>query len=225
VSAIVVIGPAEALTALRQLFDAGLALESFTDAESVAAVEHILAHKPRIVVLESDFAASGRGEALVTRIKSDPHLSDCEVRIVSRDGTGARGHRKKSGAGIKVAGAGHAPFDARGTRRATRVRMAGDAAVAVDGNPAVLVDLSPLGAQVLSRVILRPNQKIRLALTEGKDATIRCVGAVAWAAFEMPSGLPPRYRAGVRFSSADPEALTAYAERHRASGSHSEPNH
>jgi hypothetical protein len=159
----------------------------------------------------------------VTRVKSDPHLSECEVRIVSRDGTGARGHRRKSGAGLKAAGAGYVALDARGTRRAPRVRMSGDTPVAVDGNPAVLVDLSPLGAQVLSRVILRPNQKIRLAFTEGKDSTIRCVGAVAWAAFEMPAGEPPRYRAGVRFSSGDPDALKAYVERHRANGATIEP--
>jgi hypothetical protein len=222
VSAIVVIGPAEALTALRQLFDAGMTLESFTDAESVAAVEHILTHKPRIVVLETDFAASARGEALVTRIKKDPDLADCEVRVVSRDGTGARGHRRKSGAGLKAVGSGNSALDSRGTRRAARVRMAGDLPVAVDGNPVVLVDLSPLGAQLLSRVILRPNQKIRIAFTEGKDA-IRCVGAVAWATFEMPAGEPPRYRAGVRFSTGDPDALKAYAQRHRANGSNIDP--
>ena len=28
-------------------------------------------------------------------------------------------------------------------------------------------------------------------------STVKCAGAIAWAAFEMPKGMPTRYRAGI----------------------------
>ena len=49
-----------------------------------------------------------------------------------------------------------------------------------DGNAAALIDLSAVGAQVLSTKMLKPNQRIRLTLPEGKTA-IRCTGSIAWA--------------------------------------------
>ena len=39
--------------------------------------------------------------------------------------------------------------------------------VAIDGNTATLVDLSIIGAQVVSPTILKPNQRLRMALAEG----------------------------------------------------------
>jgi len=36
--------------------------------------------------------------------------------------------------------------------------------VQLDGNPATLINLSPLGAQVVSPMSLKPSQRIRLAL-------------------------------------------------------------
>jgi hypothetical protein len=71
-----------------------------------------------------------------------------------------------------------------------------------------------VGVQVVSQKLLKPNQRVRIALPEGASA-IRCDGAIAWAAFEMPKGQSPRYRAGIELSGADPAAIGAYAERHR----------
>jgi hypothetical protein len=219
VSAIVLIGPPEALSSLGQQFDSGLALQTFTDAQSVAALDHIVRHRPRIVAIEQGFSLTARGEALINRIKSDPSLSECEVRVISAGLVDVRpSTKRKSGAGLRVADAALEFRDERGTRRAARVRMSEGLAVTVDGNPAVLVDLSALGAQVLSPAVLRPNQRVRILLSEGKSG-LRCSGAIAWAAFEMPVGLPPRYRAGVRFLGADAEAVLLYLERHKANGS------
>ena len=66
----------------------------------------------------------------------------------------------------------------------------------VDGNPAALVDLSAVGAQVRVATVLKPNQRVRIAMGDGK-AAVKCAGVMAWAAFEMPKGLPTRYRAGI----------------------------
>ena len=85
-------------------------------------------------------------------------------------------------------------LDQKGTRRAPRVRIKEGVDVAVDGNPAALVDLSTVGAQVVSPTVLKPNQRVRVTMENGK---VKCAGAVVWAAFEMPKGLPTRYRAGI----------------------------
>jgi hypothetical protein len=87
--------------------------------------------------------------------------------------------------------------------------------VLVDGNQAALIDLSTVGAQVVSTTVLKPNQRIRLAMTDDVGQ-VKCNAAVAWASFEIPQGNGPRYRAGIAFLDADGEAVDAFCERHRA---------
>ncbi len=87
--------------------------------------------------------------------------------------------------------------------------------MAIDGNPAALIDLSIVGAQVVSPTVLKPNQRVRVIMDDGKTA-IRCSGAVAWAAFEMPKGLPTRYRAGIDWGMvAEASAIEAFADKHK----------
>jgi hypothetical protein len=107
-----------------------------------------------------------------------------------------------------------APLDQRGTRRAPRFKMMGGVEVQIDGNPATLVDLSVVGAQVLSPTILRPNQRIRITLPNTKKA-LRVSGTIAWASFEIPKG-GVRYRAGVEFLDADAAALTRFIDANKA---------
>jgi hypothetical protein len=91
--------------------------------------------------------------------------------------------------------------------------MAASLDVLVDGKKASLIDLSSLGAQVVSMTILKPNQRVRVLLSD-PDGTVRFNAAVAWAAFEIPPE-GPRYRAGLEFIDADARAVTAYCTRHR----------
>jgi hypothetical protein len=214
-SSIVLIAPPDALPTLRGRLDAGATLESFTDAEALEALDHIIRHKPRIVALEHEFSSSSRGTALINRIKDDPSLEACEVRVVAHDEALNRVAVKRGAAPAAVAlDEPKKPLDQRGTRRAPRVRIAESVGVTVDGNPAALVDLSAVGAQVVSPTVLKPNQRVRVGLSDTRGA-IRCNGAVAWASFEMPKGLPTRYRAGVEFFNADAEALDGFAHRHK----------
>jgi hypothetical protein len=82
--------------------------------------------------------------------------------------------------------------------------------VQIDGSTAALVDLSTMGAQVLSTTVLKPRQRVRVILAV-EPYLIRAIGTVAWALFEIPkSGMPPHYRAGLEFSSADPEPLLQF---------------
>jgi PilZ domain len=231
VPAIVLIGPADALPVLRGQLTAGGPPQTFTDHQVREAVEYIARYKPAVVAIDEQFAVSPRGEALMGRIMDDPGLSQCEIRILARAPRLEHDQsRTKSGAGMAAALPGGAPgaaseavavsaeIDRRGTRRAERIRILEGVSVTVDGNPAELIDLSPVGAQVVSKMILRPNQRVRLQLLEGEPEArraLRCSGSVVWASFEMPAGKPPRYRAGLKLSGTELDAVRSFADRYR----------
>jgi PilZ domain len=87
--------------------------------------------------------------------------------------------------------------------------------ILVDGNQAHLIDLSPLGAQVISGAILKPNQRVRISMVDER-VTLRCQALIVWARFELAQGgQPPYYRAGIEFSAADSEGIAEYMTRHR----------
>ena len=104
-------------------------------------------------------------------------------------------------------------LDYRGTRRAPRHRIAGTCEILVDGNRGTLIDLSVLGAQLVTPTVLKPNQRVRVTLADD-TATIRGNATIVWASFEMPKGSSPRYRAGLDFVDPDGAALNAYIHRH-----------
>jgi hypothetical protein len=86
--------------------------------------------------------------------------------------------------------------------------------ILVDGNPATLVDVSTVGAQVVTPIVLKPNQRIRMALPEESGA-IRFNASVSWAKFEIPQQSGPRYRAGIEFIDANATTLDEYCSRHK----------
>jgi hypothetical protein len=261
-------------------------LLTFTDGEALRALDAVMRRRPRVIVLERLFAATPRGAALITRIKSDPTLDGCEIRVLSHDGQYSRvlprtpnaaaagpgvaapgpparvfqrdgvgepgaGSPAATGAvssasqgstvGVVTSGVATAtvavettaaasapadvsrssvaqapvaqPLDQRGTRRAKRVKVKEPVDILVDGNAATLVDISTCGAQVVSISILKPNQRVRIALTD-EDGALRFNATVAWAAFEIPQGTGPRYRAGIDFVDADGGSVADFCARH-----------
>jgi archaeosine-15-forming tRNA-guanine transglycosylase len=191
---------------------------AFTDSDALRALDVITKRRPAIVALDRAFAASPRGAALINRIKADPSLADSEIRVVTHDSTFASVvSARTNDDSISVGGISDAPtqmaqsLDERGTRGTPRVTMARGVEVLVDGNAAVLVDLSVGGAQVLSATALKPNQRVRVTLADARGA-VRVSGTIAWATFEIP----PRYRAGIEFLGGDSAAIEAYALRHQA---------
>jgi PilZ domain-containing protein len=202
-------------------------LLAFSEADALIALEAITKRRPHIIVLERQFAATPRGAALINRIKADPALDTIEMRVMSADSDFMRVvPRAPAGSGHPPGGAGTAPatatmaaptlpLDQRGTRRSPRYRISDTLEVLVDGNVATLVDLSSIGAQVISPTILRPNQRVRIALTDDAG-NVRFNAAVAWASFEIPPGTGPRYRAGLEFVDADASAVDAFRARHQA---------
>lgn len=205
-------GPVEALPALRDRLDSGAELHAFTEGDALEALDHIIRHKPRIVAIERLFAASARGVALINRIKADPSLADCELRIVALEDAVTVVESTVPATTINTASP-PVTLDRHGTRRARRVVMADGVEVLVDGSPAMLIDLSVLGGQVVSTKVLKPNQRVRVTLSDARGI-IRCAGAIMWASFEMPKGVSPRYRAGIEFKNPDVDLLAGFIDRH-----------
>lgn len=226
-SCAVLIGSADVLPALKErASDLPGELLAFTDADALIALEVITKRRPKTVALERVFAGTPRGTALINRIKADPALEHVEIRVIAHDSdysrtlarTPAAGPGPTSGHGATSASTAATvqapPLDQRGTRRAPRIRIAGHVEVLVDGNIATLIDLSTIGAQVVSPTILKPNQRVRMALNDDLG-NVRFNAAVAWASFEIPPSSGPRYRAGLAFVDADAHSVEAFCARHK----------
>ena len=195
---------------------------AFPDTDALQALDVITRQRPSVVALERLFAATSRGAAFINRIKADPALASCEIRIVAHDSAYSRISPRRPGeaaaaaaptAVVEAPPAAPAPLDQRGTRRAPRFRVVDSVEVLVDGNAATLIDVSLVGAQIVSASTLRPNQRLRMSLPDA-SRPIRFSAGVAWAAFEMPKG-GPRYRAGIEFYDADPEGVTRFIDANK----------
>jgi hypothetical protein len=215
----VIVAAADLLPALKRRADPSTEILTFGDGDALRALETITRRRPRVVALERQFAATPRGTALVNRIKADPGLTQSEIRLIAHD-TSAFVTVPRTAADTARAVAATRPqeLDQRGTRRAPRFKVAPSAEVVVDGKPATLVDLSTVGAQVVSVSVLRPNQKVRMVLDDpgGPGGGVRLTATVAWASFEADPKGGPRYRAGVDFLDAVADDVAAYCLRHKA---------
>lgn len=237
-SVAVVIAASNLMPGLRErLADEG-ELITFADTEPILALQTILERRPQLIVLERLFAATPRGAALINRIKTDPQIGAAEVRVMSHTGDYVRQVPRPalvevdapieavayivgddSGALPMAAAAAAADsprqLDWHGTRRAPRHRIRPGVEIQLDGNPVKIVDMSIVGAQVVSTTILRPNQRVRVSVPTD-NFMMRFRGTVAWAKFELPNPAEaPRYRAGVEFNDADAAAMNDYCLRHR----------
>ena len=216
-SRIVLIGLADSLSVLQERLDQAAEIQTYTDGEALEALDHIMTTKPEVVAMQDEFSESSRGVALINRIKDDPTLAETEVRILAKDAKRNRVAVKRGGkgGGTAVLDEPKPILDQKGTRRAPRVKVKDGVEIAVDGNPASLVDVSTVGVQVISPTVLKPNQRVRVILGDARNQ-IKCSGSIAWAAFEMPKGAPTRYRAGIDFgTSADVAGLNAFSKKHK----------
>ena len=207
----VLIAAAQHLAALTQHPDLTDA-EHFTDSDVLKALDAITQRRPQVVALEQSVAASARGAAFINRLKADPALAACEIRILEAESGATSGTAPARGPSeaVAIAAPPAATLDRTGTRRAERHVVSRNVEVLIDGNPATLVNISIVGAQVVSLSSLRPNQRVRMSLV---DATrpMRFNGVIAWANFEMPKE-GPRYRAGVNFYDASPDMVARFIE-------------
>lgn len=182
----------------------------FPDTEVLDALEAISTRRPTRVVLDRLFAATSRGTALVNRIRADPALARVSIDVMGHDSESER-----ATAAPVTGGAAQGVADRRGTRRVERWPMREGLDIIVDGHAARLVDLSALGAQVTSTLVLKPNQRVRVSLVD-ESGSQRLSATIVWATFELPRAGQgtPHYRAGLEFSQPDAPAVEAFAQRH-----------
>ena len=148
----VLVGAADRLPRLKaRVNQSDGELLDFLDVDPLRALEAIVKRRPRVIALERLFAASPRGAALINRVKGDRNLVDTEIRVLAHDSEYMRVVPRPSSAAAQA-------VDQRGTRRAPRFKMAPKVMALVDGKHATLVDLSTIGAQIVSPAALKPNQ-------------------------------------------------------------------
>jgi hypothetical protein len=204
----VLIGASDFLPGLRERVGAvnGDVL-MFADADALGALEAITKRRPAVIALERLFAVTPRGAALINRIKADPALRQSEIRVVGHDSEYMRIVPRTPPPSAPA-------LDQRGTRRAQRFKMAANVTAQVEGRAAMLIDLSTVGAQVVSTTALKPNQELTVALPDDVG-TVRFKTMVVWTSFEIPPNSGPRYRAGLNFVDADADAVGAFCQRHK----------
>jgi hypothetical protein len=166
------------------------------------AIEMIDEAQPDVVVIEQAVAASGAGSALMDRLHSDRYVRGTEVRLLPPDRVadllGSQPGEIHPQQWLSHMAQALPP---RPERRAPRVRT-DDEQATIDGQPVKLIDISAVGAQVRSEMVLKPRQRVRLVLAPERGS-VKAVAVVAWSTFEI--GPRPTYRAGVAFTRAIPD--------------------
>lgn len=186
---------------------------AFTDDDAHRALETIVSRRPRVVVLDQLFAASAHGAAFVYRLQTEPSLREMDIRVLSRDRFGALASTPSSSRGYPSLVALAHPIERGPIRRAARMKLSPAVETLVDGHAAQIIDLSIMGAQMVSPTVLRPNQRVRILLPD-TNAAVRLQAAIAWAAFERPDlANSPVYRVGLQFIDPDPQALESFFAR------------
>ena len=200
---------------------------TFSDDETLRRARSHHAQAPVVVALERLFAATSRGAALINRIKADPTLR--RARFASSRTTpttcACRGeHRRRrcrrrcraarpaTAAAVEAPASSRSTSAARGARRAFRiVRRRRSAARRQPGHAHRSV-----GRRRAGRVadVLRPNQRVRMALPDGKRP-VRFSAGVAWASFELAQGTRAALSRRHRVLRRRPAGRRAFCEANR----------
>jgi hypothetical protein len=210
---VILIAAPELIPALRERVGSHAGVLTFADSDPLRALEAIAAERPPLVALERLFAASPRGAALIARIKDDPSLNACEIRILSHDSDYRRVSPRRRDAPSRKTASKPAKLLDTGTRRWPRFEMKESAVATVNGRPARLIDLSPGGAQLVVPDALRARQPASVGLGPA-DRALVVAGTVVWARAEL-SRKGPAARVGVQFTDPDAAALAAFLDANR----------
>jgi hypothetical protein len=193
-----------------------------------SAMDSIKNFQPKLVAVDASFAQTLTGAAFIERVEKLA-IPDGEIRLIARmEGSWVTTARRpstgavvSSAPAVIAASSMAAPITAAraaavSTRRAPRFMVRNPLDVVVENGSASLIDISVLGAQVVSGPALRPNQKIKIALPDTRDL-LNVMAHVAWSTFEKPKlTTEAYYRAGIEFTGAAQEALEDYRRRHCA---------
>lgn len=184
----------------------------FTSGNLASAMDTIRAHKPRVVAIDALFAETPSGAAFADRVNALSLTGLAILLIIQHDGRWTTAPRGSASAVALAEAPGQ--YSVPNTRRAPRFRIEGSIEATVEAGRANLVDMSVLGAQIVSLPALRPRQKIKIGLPDTDDV-LNVIAQVAWSTFERPElTAEPHYRAGVEFAGAAQQLLEDYRRRH-----------
>ncbi len=214
---------------------AGLTLSGrvtwFTAGNLFAAQESIQMHHPKVIAVEAVFAQTPPGQEFLSRIErlairgssiqlvvhtkgrwaTTPYTG--QLATAESQAVAAAVSTERLNAGARLAAVA-AQTKGENTRRASRFKILESLNAVIETGQANLVNISTLGAQVVSQPVLKPTQKVKIQLPDA-DETVRLTAQVAWVKFEQPQpGTAPHYRAGMEFTDAAQEILEDYCRRH-----------
>ena len=208
---VVIVRP-EHLTSIKKRLAETEHVGVVSEAELLQVQDSLLSRPPDVLVMHPTFAATSRGATLVAALKAKPRDTGTAIRVFIEDDVKAPLILTETAlGGTEALLETSRPLDRAGTRQAARYPM-NRRAVAINGDPGQLIDLSVSGLQVQVAARLRPLKVARVVLPDDAG-DIRLQGTVAWA-IAVPSGGSIQYRAGVEFVNPDKQQLTAYCEKH-----------
>jgi hypothetical protein len=229
----IVVADVTRLAAVRHgLHLTGRALH-FTSSSLAAAIESVRTNQPKLVAVDAVFAQTPPGAAFIDIVETLLGAPGDIRFIVHLEGRWVTAPRNAGPVGATVPLPAAAVVSAPpivaapappvvtapavlSTRRAPRFLVRDQVDAVVESGSASLVDISVLGAQVVSRPVLRPSQKIKITLPDTGDM-LHVMAHVAWSTFEKPRlVMDAYYRAGLEFTGAAQQALEDYRRRHCA---------
>jgi PilZ domain len=202
----------------------------FTDNKLAGAFESIQLNHPRLVAIEAHFAQTPPGQAFIERVEKLGVRGSTIQLIVQTNGRwtataygglpdgaepgGATVQANRNAAAVTAPATVTTSAKGANTRRAHRFKVLDSIDAVVENKQANLVNISILGAQVVSQPALRPNDHVKILLPDASE-TVRVTAHVAWAIFEQSRmGTETYYRAGMEFTDAAKEILEDYCRRH-----------
>lgn len=216
----------------------------FTPGSVGSAMEAVRNYKPRTIAIDAVFGQTPMGVAFIDRVDALGIAGSTIKLIVEHDGRWITAARHGAPAPMvvlpdppepaplptpaqvtvppppitaAVAAAAREPGPSgavSSTRRVPRFAMQGSVDALVESGRASVIDMSMLGAQLVSIPALRPNQRIMVGLPDD-HVTLNVIALVAWSSFERPTReVEPYYRAGIEFTGPSRDALEDYRLRH-----------
>ncbi len=195
---------------------------SFTSASLGSAFESIRAYRPKTVAIDAIFAETPPGAAFIDRVEALATPGRSILFLAEDAGRWVTLPRNMAKMVTAPKAAAATPLviaprpEPVNTRRAPRFLVKDPIDVSVESGTATLIDISVLGAQLVSTPVLRPGQKINIGLPDTAE-TLNVIAHVAWSTYEkIRKEQDPQYRVGLEFTDAGQLALEEYRQRHGA---------
>ena len=242
---VVLIADAVRLRAIREALPFPGRILYFNDSNLATALGTIRANEPCRIALDIQFAHSSTGRAFTGKLQSLATKGSEVLFVslengrwsmhpieISSEAVAAAPETVVASASAAVVAASSAAVVATAsgavvsaadlnlnlnpnTRRVPRFPVVDPLAALVDGKTTSLIDMSLMGAQVVSAPVLKPNQRLRITLPDEGDTVLQVTAHIAWSEFQTSKNTPlPFYRAGLEFTDASAQALEEYLKRH-----------